>query len=87
MAARWQLHLGPVNLAVVRHCLYDVLLQCSVSTGEPVMGEVLPALLPVKKQRGVGGRVTTVQPSQHLPENGLSSSLFAFCFSSLWGSG
>lgn len=87
MAARWQLHLGLVNLAVVRHCLLDVLLQCSVLAGEPVTGKVLPALLPLNKRRGVGGRVTAVQPSQYLPENCLSRSLhfvLLFIFMVLW---
>lgn len=56
----------------------DSLLQCSVLPREPVMREDAAFLLPMKKQRGVGGRVTTdravVQSSQHLPEDCLSSS-------------
>lgn len=79
MAARWQLHLGLVNLAVVRHCLLDVLLQCSVLTGEPVMGEGATCFATLEQAKRCR-RKSHCCSAQPVPTRKLSFQKFAFCF-------
>lgn len=56
------------------------LLQCSALPREPVMRENAASLLPLEKERGVGGRVTTAMWFSPASTTRLSFQQFTFCY-------